>query len=101
MSLLFLVDTQLPVMLDQVLETLIGITLYTVLIGLILRWFLFAVPPLFILFLLAYCVFRVGAREIKRMQNASMSPLLSHVTSSMEGIASIRAYEKDLQYINM
>ena len=61
-------------------------------ISVIINWFLIAVVPLAALFIILYLVFRVGLRELKRHQNISMSPLLSHISATVQGLHSIHGY---------
>ena len=86
------VDAQLPPMIEQTVQSVLSILLYVIMIGVIIHWFLVAVVPLTVLFLLLYIVFRVGLRELKRLQNISMSPLLSHTAASVQGLHSVHAY---------
>ena len=81
-------------MIDNTLKSLLSIVLYVILIGVLIHWFLIAVPPVAVIFVFFYLIFRVGLRELKRLLNISMSPLLSHITATLEGVNSIRLYEK-------
>ena len=92
------VDAKLPPLVDCTLRTLVSLLLYIVLIGLIAPWVLVGVPFIFLIFLLFYLMFRVGTREFKRNQLISMSPLLSHVNASLEGLSSIKAYNKESDF---
>lgn len=92
------VDARLPPMIDSTIRTLISLVLYLILIAIIIPWFLVSIPFLFILFLFLYSIFRVGIREIRRMQLGSMAPLLSHINASLEGLRSIKAYNKEADF---
>lgn len=89
------VDTRLPPWIDNSIRTIIGIFIYLIMIGVIIYWFLIAVIPVAAIFLFCYVIFRVGVRDLKRLQNISMSPLLSHVTGTLHGLASVHAYDKE------
>ncbi|ELU07544.1 hypothetical protein CAPTEDRAFT_219745 [Capitella teleta] len=91
-------DSRLPPLVDCTLRTVVSLVLYLILIGLIAPWVLIGVPVIFAVFILLYCMFRVGTREFKRHQLISLSPLLSHVNASLEGLPSIRAYNKEADF---
>ena len=89
------VDSQLPAMIEQTLQSVLSILLYVIMIGVIIHWFLIAVIPLTVTFLLLYVIFRVGLREMKRLQNISVSPLLSHISATVQGLHSVHAYNME------
>ena len=57
-------------------------------------WFLIALIPLLICFVVLNMLFTSGVRELKRMDMITRSPILSHVTASVQGISTIHAYGK-------
>ena len=65
-----------------------------VLIAYVSPWFLIALVPLIISFIVLNIIFTSGVRELKRMDMITRSPLLSHVTASVQGISTIHAYGK-------
>jgi ABC-type bacteriocin/lantibiotic exporter with double-glycine peptidase domain len=77
---------------DNTIRSLLNILIYLGLIAAITPWFLVALPPAAVAFLLLYAVFRVGIRRLQRRQLASMSPLLAHVDATVRGLSSIHAY---------
>ena len=87
-------------MIEQTLQSVLSILLYVIMIGVIIHWFLIAVIPLTVTFLLLYVIFRVGLREMKRLQNISVSPLLSHISATVQGLHSVHAYNMEESFTN-
>lgn len=81
-------------LIEKTLSSFLNIFIYMGLIAAIMPWFLVAVPIAMLLFLLLFVVFRVGVRELQRLQLVAMSPLVSHVDAAVRGLASIQAYGK-------
>lgn len=88
------VDAKLPLLVDNTMRTLLNIAIYISLIVAILPWFVMMLPVAGAAFLLVYVVMRVGVRLLQRLQLESMAPLLTHVDSSVHGLASIHAYQR-------
>ncbi|XP_073215275.1 ATP-binding cassette sub-family C member 5 isoform X4 [Lepidochelys kempii] len=63
-------------------------------------WFMVAVVPLTVLFTILHVVSRVFIRELKRQDNITQSPFLSHITSSIQGLSTIHAYNKRQEFLH-
>ena len=70
-----------------------------VMIAYVSPWFIIALVPLLICFFVLNILFTSGVRELKRMDMITRSPLLSHVTASVQGISTIHAYGKMDQFV--
>uniref|UniRef100_A0A8C5LQJ0 ATP-binding cassette sub-family C member 5 n=1 Tax=Leptobrachium leishanense TaxID=445787 RepID=A0A8C5LQJ0_9ANUR len=88
------VDTRLPSQIEQLLQNLIHVMFCLGIISSVFPWFLLSVIPLSILFYTINKAAKILIRELKRLDNISHSPFISHVTSTLHGITTIQAYCK-------
>ncbi|KAJ3026911.1 UNVERIFIED_CONTAM: hypothetical protein HDU68_004835 [Siphonaria sp. JEL0065] len=63
-------------------------------------WFLLLLIPLMVIYYHFQSVYRANARELKRLDALTRSPLYAHVSESMTGVATIRAYREQSRFIN-
>jgi ABC-type multidrug transport system fused ATPase/permease subunit len=68
------------------------------LIVIILPWFLVPLVPFALLFAFITGFFRRSARELKRLDNMTRSPLVQHLQGTLQGIATIRAYGQQTRF---
>ncbi|KAJ3128571.1 hypothetical protein HK098_003997 [Nowakowskiella sp. JEL0407] len=94
------IDILLPESWRQTFYTFSLIFSTLVLIGIIFPFFLLGVLPFIVLFYFVQLFYRATSRELKRLENISRSPLFSHFSESLSGLATIRAYHENSRFIN-
>ncbi|XP_023273323.1 multidrug resistance-associated protein 5 [Seriola lalandi dorsalis] len=94
------VDTRLPFQAEMFIQNVILVFFCLGVISCVFPWFLVAVGPLVFLFAALHSVSRVFIRELKRLDNVTMSPFMSHITSSIQGLATLQAYGMDRDFLH-
>ncbi|XP_041850293.1 multidrug resistance-associated protein 5 isoform X2 [Melanotaenia boesemani] len=94
------VDTRLPFQAEMFIQNVILVFFCLGVISCVFPWFLVAVGPLVLLFSVLHSVSRVFIRELKRLENVTMSPFMSHITSSIQGLTTLQAYGRDQDFLH-
>ncbi len=93
-------DGRLPFISETFLRNGGRISISLIFIAVIFPWFLVALVPLSILFILLNRIFRRTGRELKRLDNITRSPMFSHLAATVQGLTTIHAYGKTNDFRN-
>ncbi|XP_052784055.1 ATP-binding cassette sub-family C member 5-like isoform X2 [Mya arenaria] len=94
------IDVRLPSSSEMFIQNFFMILFSLCIIAYVSQWFLIAFLPLFICFLVLNKIFTSGVRDLMRMNLITKSPVISHVTASVQGISTIHAFGKTDQFLN-
>ncbi|XP_069104067.1 ATP-binding cassette sub-family C member 5-like isoform X2 [Argopecten irradians] len=94
------IDIRLPGSAEVFLMNILTIIFALISICYVSLWFLIALVPLIACFIVLNVIFTSGVRELKRLDATTRSPLLSHVTASIQGISTIHAFGKSQEFLD-
>ncbi|XP_067451775.1 multidrug resistance-associated protein 5 isoform X1 [Thunnus thynnus] len=94
------VDTRLPFQAEMFIQNVILVFFCLGVISCVFPWFLAAVGPLVLMFAALHSISRVFIRELKRLDNVTMSPFMSHITSSIQGLSTLQAYDRGRDFLH-
>ncbi|XP_054884689.1 multidrug resistance-associated protein 5 [Poeciliopsis prolifica] len=93
------VDTRLPFQAEMFIQNVILVFFCLGVISYVFPWFLVAIGPLVLGFAALHSVSKVFIRELKRLDNVTMSPFMSHITSSIQGLTTLQAYDRGQDFL--
>ncbi|XP_077649271.1 ATP-binding cassette sub-family C member 12 isoform X3 [Urocitellus parryii] len=93
-------DVRLPFHAENFLQQFFMVVFILMILAAVFPAVLLVLAVLAIIFLILLCIFHRGVQELKKVENVSRSPWFSHITSSMQGLGVIHAYDKKEDCIN-
>ncbi|XP_061171411.1 ATP-binding cassette sub-family C member 5-like [Saccostrea echinata] len=94
------IDVRLPASAEIFLMNILMIIFALISIAYVSPYFLIALLPLAVAFFVLNFVFTSGVRELKRMDARTRSPLISHITATVQGISTIHAFGKSTEFMD-
>lgn len=80
------------------MQTLLIILASLSVIAVVFPWFLVAIVPLFLIFFLINLLLAPAIRNFKRIDNITLSPIISHLTASVQGRATIVSMNRQAMF---
>ncbi|XP_043666584.1 multidrug resistance-associated protein 5-like isoform X4 [Vespula pensylvanica] len=93
------VDNYLPLAVEYMIQNIFTCIVAIFFICFVLPWFSIPLIILGTVFFLVSKMFRVAMRDFKRMESTSRSPVLSFVTTTVQGLHTIHAFKKEKNFI--
>ncbi|XP_063248377.1 ATP-binding cassette sub-family C member 4 isoform X2 [Prinia subflava] len=91
-------DDLLPLTFLDFVQTLLQICGVVAVAVAVIPWILIPLVPLFILFIFLRRYFLETSRDIKRLESTTRSPVFSHLSSSLQGLWTIRALKAEERF---
>ncbi|KAM3862000.1 ATP-binding cassette sub-family C member 4-like [Diretmus argenteus] len=94
-------DSLLPWTFVDFIQVLLQVLGVIAVAAAVIPWILIPVVPLIIAFLFLRCYFLQTSRDIKRLESTTRSPVFSHLSSSLQGLWTIRAFKVQERFQEM
>ncbi|XP_051957113.1 ATP-binding cassette sub-family C member 10-like isoform X3 [Xyrauchen texanus] len=88
---IYSVDDSLPFVLNILLANVFGLLGMLIVMSYGLPWVLLPLVPLGALYYKTQCFYRHSSRELKRLCSLTLSPVYSHFSETLSGLATVRA----------
>lgn len=94
------VDVRLPFNAEEFIQNACLVVGAIIMVCVIFPWYLIAAIPLVAVFWFVQSIARVVVREVKRVDNVTRSPIFSLVATSVQGLHTIHAYNKENEFLD-
>ncbi|XP_037885915.1 ATP-binding cassette sub-family C member Sur isoform X2 [Glossina fuscipes] len=64
-------------------------------------WFILLTLPICASYYIVQSFYRCSSRELQRIENATNSPIISHLTETIQGVTTIRAYNQESRFMEI
>lgn len=88
-------DDLLPLTFLDFIQTLLLVISVIAVAAAVIPWILIPLVPLSIIFVVLRRYFLETSRDVKRLESTTRSPVFSHLSSSLQGLWTIRAYKAE------
>uniref|UniRef100_A0A8C5A2Y0 Cystic fibrosis transmembrane conductance regulator n=1 Tax=Gadus morhua TaxID=8049 RepID=A0A8C5A2Y0_GADMO len=94
-------DVLLPITFVDACQVILQTIGVIVVSAMVVPWILILVVPFLIIFLFLRRYFLQTSRDIKRLEGTTRSPVFSHLSSSLQGLWTIRAFRAEQRFQNV
>ncbi|XP_076753799.1 ATP-binding cassette sub-family C member 5-like isoform X2 [Xylocopa sonorina] len=94
------VDNYIPISVENMVQNIFTCSFAIIFICAIVPWFTLPLIVLATIFFYISKIFRVAMRDFKRMESTSRSPVLSFITTTIHGLNTIHAFQKEKAFLN-
>ncbi|XP_035301775.1 multidrug resistance-associated protein 4 isoform X2 [Cricetulus griseus] len=91
-------DDLLPLTFLDFIQTLLLVVSVIAVAAAVIPWIIIPLVPLAIIFLVLRRYFLETSRDVKRLESTTRSPVFSHLSSSLQGLWTIRAYKAEERF---
>ncbi|XP_043748473.1 ATP-binding cassette sub-family C member 4-like [Cervus elaphus] len=91
-------DESLPSSFQKFIQTSLQVIGMVGVVVVVIPWIAIPVIPLGIIFFFLRRYFLETSRDVKRLESSTQSPVFSHLTSSLQGLWTIRAYKAEQRF---
>jgi ATP-binding cassette subfamily C (CFTR/MRP) protein 1 len=95
------IDEQLPRTLSMFVSTTLSAINVLIVIGVVTPFFLTAVLPLGFFYRYIQKYYLESSRELKRLESISKSPIYAQFSETLNGLSTIRSYQRQSQFITI
>ncbi|XP_044268134.1 probable multidrug resistance-associated protein lethal(2)03659 [Tribolium madens] len=86
------IDETLPQSITDTLQVGLNVLSITIVLSSINPWIIIPTAVIFVVFYLFKVIFLATSRNLKRMEGTTRSPVFSHLSQSLQGLSTIRAF---------
>lgn len=97
---IYVIDETIPRSLRSFMSTFMQVVSIIVVISISTPIFMAAILPLGILYYYIQKFYVPTSRQLKRLESVSRSPIYAHFSETLAGVASIRAYRREADFIH-
>lgn len=94
------IDMQLPRNIPMFLMTVATLSGVLITISVMLPWFVVPLLPLLIVYYRVQRHYRPTSRDLQRLESMSRSPIFAQFSETLAGVSTLRAFNKQLTFIN-
>ncbi|XP_078700800.1 ATP-binding cassette sub-family C member 9-like isoform X2 [Branchiostoma floridae x Branchiostoma belcheri] len=92
------IDIRLPFQMEALIRTSLMVTSALVVNAVVTPYFIIGAVPIVILYYFVQKFFRATARELQRLDSINKSPVFAHVSETLGGLSTIRAFRVEKRF---